>query len=94
MPDSHALPSPTATRGSNLERQSSPRGLPLLSTAPLTAKERTALHDLERALRTIADRVADALQANRVTFALDACTAAGEIGLAAARAASVIGSGR
>ncbi len=78
------------------ERRSLPRpfGLPLPSTAPLTFKEREALRDLSRALRLTADRVDEALQTGRVDRGMDACTFAGELGIAAQRAAAVIGTGR
>lgn len=95
MPDSLGYPSPTATHGDrNPPRPSPSAGLPLVSTAPLSAAERAALRDLARALRVTADRVDDALAADRVALALDACTLVGELGTVAARAAAVIGSGR
>ncbi|MCW5737335.1 MAG: hypothetical protein KIS73_24630, partial [Enhydrobacter sp.] len=79
MPDSRlGYASPTATRGQPPARPPSPgAGLPLVSTAPLTADERIALRDLARALRVAADRVDEAVTANRVPLGLEACTVAG-----------------
>lgn len=102
MPDASRLPdrpstlpeiaarSPAAHRPNGVR----PAGLPLLSTAPMSFKEREALRDLARALRLTADRVDEALITGRVDRGMDACTFAGELGIAAQRAAAVIGSGR
>ena len=69
-------------------------GLPIFSTEPLTSKERGALNHLRHALRLAADCCNRALATGRVDRALEACSLVGEIGVAAQRAASELGSKR
>ena len=93
MPDASSFPPPQDERRSP-ERPTRPSGLPIASIEPLTFKEREALRDLARALRLSADRVDEALATGRVDRGMDACTFAGDLGIAAQRAAAVLGSGR
>jgi hypothetical protein len=71
-----------------------PRGLPVLSTEPLTSQERRALHHLGQSLRLAADCCDLALATGRVDRGLEACSLVGEIGVAAQLAASELGSNR
>jgi hypothetical protein len=88
----HPYASPTATHGPSSIIK--PAGLPLLSTAPMTAKEREVLRGMARGLRALAELVEDAETENRVDRGLDACSKVAEIGLAAARAGAMFGAGR
>jgi len=91
MPDASNLPAPERRSPDEPRR---PAGLPIASIEPLTAREREALRDLARALRLSAERVDEALETGRVDRGMDACAFAGELGIAAVRAATVLGSGR
>jgi hypothetical protein len=94
--DGH-YPSPTARLG---ERRSTPAavarpsGLPIVSTAPLTAAERDVLHNLERAARVLTDNLAEAVAANRVDLTLEACGKLAELGDLARRTSTLLGSSR
>lgn len=81
--------------GQNRDPSRSPStGLPLVSTAPLTIDERVALRQLDRVLRLAAERVTEAIELGRVDRALEACSLVDEVGLAAARVATTLGSRR
>ncbi len=84
-----AFASPTATH--QAERRSAINAVPLISTAPLTMQEREALRELGRAHALVGQRIAEALETGRVTHGLEACTLAGDLGVAGARCAARLG---
>lgn len=71
-----------------------PVGLPIFSTEPLTAAERDALRRAARVVRLIADRLDEAVEANRVAHALWAVTSGAEDGQVLVNLAARLGSNR
>ena len=92
-PAGPAWPSLTARKG-DVRPGHRPVGLPLPSTAPLTAAERGALDGLALAVDGLANRLRHAINVDRVDLALDAAGHAGHIGDLARRLGVELGRNR
>ncbi len=91
MPDS-LPPNPMRDRSDIArERRSPARGLPLLSTEPLTQAERDALRKSARAHRLLADRLDEVVALGRVDRALEAMALAVTVGEVDAGVAARLG---
>lgn len=94
MPDDHTPSTAAAWPSDSARTGHIPVGLPIPSTAPLTAAEREILAALARALDISTSLVRDALARNRVDLALDATIRAAGAGDVARQVSTKLGRNR